>query len=93
MESKVPANLPPHYYEAERKSREARGPAEKVAEFDDAFMGAYLDGQTLTEDEVRAVVRKGTIAGAIFPVLCGSALILLLPRCCPVSRPLPRLPS
>ena len=31
VESKVPTNLPPHYYVAERKYREARGPAEKVA--------------------------------------------------------------
>ena len=46
---------------------------EAAAETDDALMTKYFDGEELTEDEVRTALRKGTIAGTIVPVLCGSA--------------------
>ena len=46
---------------------------EAVAEFDDQVMEKYLNGQELTEEEVRRMVRAGTIAMKITPVLCGSA--------------------
>ncbi|GAB4385462.1 MAG: elongation factor G [Elainellaceae cyanobacterium] len=46
---------------------------EAVAETDDELLEKYLGGEELTEDEIRAALRKGTIAGAIVPVLCGSA--------------------
>ncbi|MBD2594229.1 MAG: elongation factor G [Nostoc sp. TH1S01] len=46
---------------------------EAVAETDDALMTKYFDGEALTEEEIRAALRKGTIDGTIVPVLCGSA--------------------
>jgi elongation factor G len=46
---------------------------ESVAEADDALMEKYLEGEEPTEDEIRAALRKGTIAGTIVPLLCGSA--------------------
>lgn len=46
---------------------------EAVAELDDELMERYLEGGALTIDEIRATLRKGTVAGAIVPVLCGSA--------------------
>ena len=46
---------------------------ESVAETDDSLTGKYLEGEELTEDEIRAALRKGTIAGNIVPMLCGSA--------------------
>lgn len=46
---------------------------EAVAETDDNLMTKYFEGEELTEDEVRSALRKGTIAGTIVPVLCGSA--------------------
>ncbi|MEH2278762.1 MAG: elongation factor G [Nostoc sp.] len=46
---------------------------EAAAETDDALMTKYFDGEELTEEEVRTALRKGTIAGTIVPVLCGSA--------------------
>ncbi|MBD2441207.1 elongation factor G [Nostoc sp. FACHB-110] len=46
---------------------------EAVAETDDALMTKYFDGEELTEEEIRAALRKGTIDGTIVPVLCGSA--------------------
>jgi elongation factor G len=46
---------------------------EAVAEADDVLMEKYLEGEELTEDEIKAGLRQGTIAGLIVPVLCGSA--------------------
>jgi elongation factor G len=46
---------------------------ESVAETDEALIEKYLEGEELTEDEIREAIRKGTIAGTIVPVLCGSA--------------------
>ena len=46
---------------------------EAVAETDDNLMNKYFEGEELTEAEVRKALRKGTVAGTIVPVLCGSA--------------------
>ncbi|PZR09900.1 MAG: elongation factor G [Archangium gephyra] len=46
---------------------------ETVAELDDRLMEKYLEGGELSEDELRAAIRKGTISLKVFPVLCGSA--------------------
>ncbi|GKS60486.1 elongation factor G 2 [Nitrospira sp.] len=44
-----------------------------VAEHDDQVMEKYLNGQSLTEAEVRRAIRAGTVALKIVPVICGSA--------------------
>lgn len=46
---------------------------ESVAETDEALLEKYLEGEEISEEEIRQVLRKGTIAGTIVPVLCGSA--------------------
>ncbi|MBD2088079.1 elongation factor G [Trichocoleus sp. ST-U3] len=46
---------------------------ESVAETDDALTEKYLEGEELTEPEIHKALRKGTIAGTIVPLLCGSA--------------------
>jgi elongation factor G len=46
---------------------------ESVAETEDALTEKYLEGIELTEDEIRLGLRKGTIAGTIVPMICGSA--------------------
>ncbi len=46
---------------------------EMIVEHDDAILHKYLEGQALTEDEIRAVLRKATINGGVVPVLCGAA--------------------
>ncbi|UNU24482.1 elongation factor G [Microcoleus vaginatus] len=46
---------------------------ESVAETNDALTEKYLEGEELTEDEIRAALRTGAISGAIVPMLCGSA--------------------
>ena len=46
---------------------------ENVAEADDELMEKYLGGEELTIDEIKAGVRKLTIASEAYPVFCGSA--------------------
>lgn len=46
---------------------------EALAETDDGLMEKYLGGEELTEDEIRAALRKATIACQICPVTCGSS--------------------
>ncbi|NJL65986.1 MAG: elongation factor G [Oscillatoriales cyanobacterium RU_3_3] len=46
---------------------------ESVAETDDALTEKYLEGEELTEAEIQAALRQGTIQGTIVPMLCGSA--------------------
>jgi elongation factor G len=46
---------------------------EAVSEFDDVLFEKFVHGQALTNDEVKAGIRKATIALKIFPVICGSA--------------------
>ncbi len=46
---------------------------ENAVEVDDAIMERYLDGKEPTEEELKACIRKGTIALKFVPVLCGSA--------------------
>ena len=46
---------------------------ETVAESDETLLEKYLNGDELTEDEIKGAIRKLTIAGEAYPVLCGSA--------------------
>jgi elongation factor G len=46
---------------------------EAAVEHDEELLERYLEGNELSEDEVRRVIRKATIAGAVVPVFCGSA--------------------
>ncbi|AOY75107.1 elongation factor G [Clostridium formicaceticum] len=46
---------------------------EAVAETDEELMMRYLEGEELTEEEVIAGIRRGTIATQMTPVLCGSS--------------------
>jgi len=47
---------------------------ETVAEFDDAMMEKFFDDpSTITEDEIRTAIHKGTLSMAIAPMLCGSS--------------------
>ena len=47
---------------------------EAVAEFDDDLMNKYLEGEEISEAEIKAAIRKGTLAVKFFPVMCGTAL-------------------
>ncbi len=46
---------------------------ENIAEADDALVERYLEGETLSDDDLRNALRKGTLARDFVPVVCGSA--------------------
>jgi elongation factor G len=46
---------------------------EALAEFDDQLMVNYLEGNEITEDQIKAAIRKGTLSCKLVPVLCGSS--------------------
>jgi elongation factor G len=46
---------------------------ETAVEMDDDAMNAYLEGNVPSNDELRALIRKGTIAVKFHPVFCGTA--------------------
>ncbi len=47
---------------------------EKVAENDDILMDKYLGGEDISTEELKAGIRRATVASKIYPVLCGTAL-------------------
>ncbi len=46
---------------------------EAALDYDEELMERYLEGQELSDEEIRRAIRKATIAGGLVPVLCGSA--------------------
>lgn len=60
-----------HREEAETRHTEMR---ERIIECDDFLTEKYLMEEEISDAEIRAALRVGTIAGLIHPVLCGSAL-------------------
>ncbi len=63
----IPADLKAKAEEWREKMVEA------AAEADEALMNKYLEGETLSEDEIKRAIRQRTIAGEIQPMLCGTA--------------------
>ena len=47
---------------------------EKIAEQDDALAEKYLEGQEITEQELKKILRQATIDYQLVPIFCGSAL-------------------
>ena len=46
---------------------------EAVASYDDALMEKYFGGEELTEEEIKSVIRKATIANDLVPMCCGTS--------------------
>ncbi|WP_069806051.1 elongation factor G [Thermogemmatispora onikobensis] len=67
-----PTPIPAGLEEEARRHRDAL--IERVAETDEELTLKYLEGEEITKDEIRAALRKATIAGTLVPVLCGSSL-------------------
>ena len=63
----IPANL------VEKAAKYRHDLIERVAEADDVLLEKYLGGEELSVADIKAAIRKLTIASEIFPVLCGSA--------------------
>ena len=58
----------------QKKADEARFHLlETIAEYDEQLLDDYLHEKPYTSEDMRRALRKGTLAGAINPVLCGSA--------------------
>ena len=66
-ETEIPADL----LETANKYRAEM--LEHVANQDDELMMKYLDGEELTEEEIKRALRKGTLANHIVPMICGSS--------------------
>ena len=68
----IEAPVPEEYIEAVAHQREQL--IEKVADSDEALMQAYVEGKALSIPEIKAALRRATLATRLVPVLCGSAL-------------------
>ncbi len=44
-----------------------------ISQFDDDLAMAYLEGEEITAEQIKAVIRKAVLEVKFFPVLCGSA--------------------
>lgn len=66
------ADIPDELKDKAEEYREAM--LESAVEADDELMEKYLEGDELSEDEIKAAIRKGVLAKKFFPVLCGTAL-------------------
>ena len=65
--SEIPANLK----EDAELAREAM--LETLSEYDDELMEKYLDGKSLSIEEIRAAIRRACLGFKLVPVVCGSA--------------------
>ena len=64
-------DIPAEYLEQAQEYREKL--VEAVAETDEELMMKYLEGEEITNEELKAGIRQATINVEFFPVLCGSA--------------------
>ena len=64
-------DIPDDYKDKSNSFREKL--VETVVELDDSIMEKYLDGTTPSTEEIKNLVRKGTLDSKFVPVLCGSA--------------------
>ncbi len=67
-ETDIPADM------ADKASEYRSAMIEAIVEHDDDLMGAYLEGNEPSEEDLKRVLRKAVIAIEVIPVLCGSAL-------------------
>lgn len=66
-EGDIPENLLPLARENREKMLEA------LADIDDAFMEKYLNKEEIGTEEIKAVLRRGTLERKLTPVICGTA--------------------
>ena len=66
-EDSIPNDLAERAYEGREQLLEA------VSDFDDTLMEKFLEGEDISEDEIRVALRQAVINSAAVPVLCGSA--------------------
>ena len=64
-------DIPEDHLEAARASRERL--VEALADVDERLMEKYLNGEAISEAEVRAAIRTGTLRMQVVPIVCGSS--------------------
>ena len=64
--------VPSEYQETYEEYRQAM--IEKIVETDESLLIRYLEGEELSEDDLRGALREATIQRQLVPVLCGSAI-------------------
>ncbi|MFH1032310.1 MAG: elongation factor G [Chloroflexota bacterium] len=69
-----PISIPIPKEEEARRTKARQSLIEKLAEIDDQIFIAYLDGGNITTGNLKAGLRRATLANKGVPVLCGSAL-------------------
>jgi len=67
----IEKDIPEEYLEKAQEYRQKM--VESAAEQDDALMEKFFAGEELTVPEIKAAIRKGTLARSITPAFCGSA--------------------
>jgi elongation factor G len=67
QKSEIPAEM------QELVANEKENLIENIAEADDELIERYLEGEELSEEDLRAALRKGTLTRTFVPVVCGSA--------------------
>ena len=63
--------IPAEYKEKAEEYRQKM--LDTIAETDDELMMKYLEGEELTEEEIKAALRKATVECTLCPVVCGSS--------------------
>ncbi len=64
----IPADL------ADEVARRREEMIELIADADDTVLRQYLEGESISAEDLRQALRRATIAGALVPVFCGSSL-------------------
>jgi len=64
-------DIPEHMVDQANEYREVL--MDTIATEDEALMEAYLGGEDVSQDQIKAAIRKGTIGNVFVPILCGSA--------------------
>ncbi|MBA3028079.1 MAG: elongation factor G [Desulfobacteraceae bacterium] len=67
----VEGEIPKDLLDDAQTQREAL--VETIVEADDALMERYLEGEVLTDEEIKAALKMGILARSIIPIICGSA--------------------
>ncbi len=68
LRGKIPSGAMPEVEEARQKLTET------AADFDEGVMADFLDGNRVEALRLKVALRRGTLAGSLFPVLLGAAL-------------------
>ncbi|HKI05717.1 MAG TPA: elongation factor G [Thermoanaerobaculia bacterium] len=64
-------DIPEDYLDVAHKMREQM--VEAISETDDQLLEKYLSGEAVSNDELKAALRRATISNQVQPVICGSA--------------------